>query len=565
MPHLNKLLKSAGRTPLLLLTLLLAVVPVWGDPVLNDLDMTVEVLDNGDCRITEVRRMSIDDVGTECYIVMGFMNGSTVRDLQVSDETGPYENIGKWDVNASRSRKAGKCGLVTKSDGYELCWGLGPEGERTYTVSYTVTELVRSYDDADGFNFMFVAQNIKPAARHARITFTGEGGKEIPQQLVKMWAFRYDGEIHWNNGTVVAETSSPMEGEQSMIVMLRFEKEFLHPQRSVAGSFEELKERAFEGSDYDTDEGIFSGMDFEEILAILLVVIGAPIFVIAYFVMVWYYRRRAMKDLLWFRDPPYGGSLKKSYDVVNAYSWLSHDPKNLVSALVLKLLSIGALAIEQHYVQPTGLKKLIGGNAKLMQLIAVKPLTDDMKKQPDGALLEKLHDMFLRASGDDLVLQPDELKSWMIGHPNTVSKFMEKVKKKRSIRQCDKDLERVREVLGMKLFLEDFTLANERHATEVRLWKDYLIFAEMFGIAKQVRKDMKQINPEYLRMDEVLRELNDDNNTLLTAVTAAAWSGIRTATKESSSSGWSSFGGGGWASSGGGGGFSGGGSGGGVR
>ena len=51
--------------------------------------MTVRLAADGDAYITEVRRMSIDDVGTECYIVMGFMNGSTVRDLQVSDETGP--------------------------------------------------------------------------------------------------------------------------------------------------------------------------------------------------------------------------------------------------------------------------------------------------------------------------------------------------------------------------------------------------------------------------------------------------------------------------------------------
>ena len=84
--------------------------------------------------------MSIDDEGTECYIVMGFMNGSTVRDFSVSDETGlTFTNVGDWDVDRSRSYKEGKCGIVTKSDGYELCWGLGEEGNRVYTVSYTVT------------------------------------------------------------------------------------------------------------------------------------------------------------------------------------------------------------------------------------------------------------------------------------------------------------------------------------------------------------------------------------------------------------------------------------------
>ena len=61
------------------LLLLLAALTMQAGPVLHDLDIHVELLDNGDARITEVRTMSIDDVGTECYIVMGFMNGSTVR------------------------------------------------------------------------------------------------------------------------------------------------------------------------------------------------------------------------------------------------------------------------------------------------------------------------------------------------------------------------------------------------------------------------------------------------------------------------------------------------------
>ena len=156
-------------TAALTVLLLTAAATLQAGPTLHDLDMTVSLAADGDAYITEVRRMSIDDVGTECYIVMGFMNGSTVRDLTVSDETGlTYENIGDWDVDRSRSWKAGKCGIVTKSDGYELCWGLGNEGSRTYTVSYRVTDLVRAYDDADGFNFMFVAQNIKPAPSSLR-------------------------------------------------------------------------------------------------------------------------------------------------------------------------------------------------------------------------------------------------------------------------------------------------------------------------------------------------------------------------------------------------------------
>ena len=541
------------------LLLLLAALTMQAGPVLHDLDIHVELLDNGDARITEVRTMSIDDVGTECYIVMGFMNGSTVRDLAVYDETGrEFDNIGEWDVDESRSWKAGKCGIVTKSDGYELCWGLGDEGERVYTVCYTVTDLVRAYDDADGFNFMFVAQDIKPAAQHAQITFTSEVASEIPQEVVKMWAFRYDGDIQWREGAVVAETARAMEGSEAMIVMLRFEKDFLHPGRSESGSFEQLREKAFEGSSYSSD-----GMDFENIFWILVIaacIILTPIFVVWYLAYVWWHRRKAYENLMWFRGLPYKGSLKKSYEVLDSYSWISYDNKNLISALVLKLISIGALRIEEHTVQPTGLRKITGGQPQRKQLLAIKELRTD-EKTPDRFLLKRLYSIFAEAAGDDDLLQPNELRNYIKKHPSSIETFLTNLKNTRDISKCDKDMKNVREVLGMRLFLEDFTLANERHVTEVALWKDYLVYAELFGIAKQVRKDMMRANPEYMNMDEVYRQLN--NTDILPAITYATLAGIGDVQKASSSSG--SSGGGGWASFSGGGGFSGGGSGGGVR
>ena len=116
--------------------LLLASATASARPQLHDLNILVVLSKNGDARITETRQMSIDSEGTECYIPIGNLNGSDIRDLQVTDETGQtFSNIGSWDINESRSWKAGKCGIVTKHNGYELCWGLGDSGERTYTTS----------------------------------------------------------------------------------------------------------------------------------------------------------------------------------------------------------------------------------------------------------------------------------------------------------------------------------------------------------------------------------------------------------------------------------------------
>ena len=124
------------RSKLLLLLVLTSATSLFARPQLHRLDIRVVLSHNGDARITETRQMSIDSEGTECYIGLGVFDGSEVRDLTVTDETGlSYENVGRWDIDKSRRWKTGKCGIVAKHGGYELCWGLGDSGERTYITS----------------------------------------------------------------------------------------------------------------------------------------------------------------------------------------------------------------------------------------------------------------------------------------------------------------------------------------------------------------------------------------------------------------------------------------------
>ena len=95
------------------------------------------------------------------------------------------------------------------------------------------------------------------------------------------------------------------------------------------------------------------------------------------------------------------------------------------------------------------------------------------------------------------------------------------------------------------------------------LWKDYMIYATLFGIAEQVIKDMKKINPEYFNMDQVAGQMADDMTLPLiysTMHSSTSRAAANKAARESRASG-----GGGHSSWGGGGGFSGGGFGGGVR
>ena len=526
-------------------------------PYLKDLNIQVVLLKNGDAHITETRLMSIDSEGTECYIPIGNLNGSEIRDLMVTDETGQaFSNIGSWDINQSRSWKAGKCGIVNKHNGYELCWGLGDSGERTYVTSYTVTNLVKGFDDADGFNYMFVAQGMSPLPDHVKLTIAPEDTLHFTTENTGIWGFRYNGEVGFTDSTVVAESSEPFENRSAMIVMCRFNKGMFDPADNRSGGFDSIKEQAFEGSDYTNDDE-WTKEDTFILLALifgfLIVPLGAFIWYIIY---VWRARKKASKDLLWYRDIPMGGNLQQANDMLNAYKYFNTDYNNLLSACILKLINLGGITIEQH----------LNEKGKNVQNFVIHELKD-ADKQP--ILLRKVHQIFQKAAGSDTILEPKELKSFMKSNYNQsiTDSFINTLHTKTSLSSYKDRLDEVRQVFGLKKYLKEFSLIDERHVQEVSLWKDYMIYATLFGMADQVIKDMKKINPEYFNMDQVAQQMADDMtlptiySTMHSSTTRAAMSKAeREAAAESRRSGH-----GGHASWGGGGGFSGGGFGGGVR
>ena len=545
----------------ILFTIHCSLFTVMAHPQLRDLNIQVVLGKNGDARITETRQMVIDAEGTECYIVIGNLNGSEISDLTVSDETGlDFDNVGKWDIERSRDWKAGKCGIVTKRDGHELCWGLGDSGDRTYTTSYTVTNLMKAYDDADGFNFMFVAQGSSPLPDHVRLTIEPEDSLQLTTENTGVWGFRYNGEVGFYDYRIVAESSEPFNSRSAMVVMCRFNKGMFEPADVRSGSFEEIRENAFQGSDY-VDEG--DEWTTEDTIILLLLVLGffiVPILAgLWYFIFVWRARRRVKKDLMWYREIPLDGNLQQANDMLNAYKYFSTDYNNLLSACILKLINLGGITIEQH----------LNEKGKSVQNFVIHELKD-ADTQP--ILLKKVHQIFQKAAGSDTVLEPNELKSFMKSNYNQsiTDSFINTLHTRTSLSSYKDRLDEVRQVFGLKKYLQEFSLIDERHVQEVSLWKDYMIFATLFGIADQVIKDMKQINPEYFNMDQVAQQMADDmtlptiystmqKSTARAAMNKAEREAAREARRARSS------GHGGHSSWGGGGGFSGGGFGGGVR
>ena len=531
---------------------------------LHDLDIRVVLSKNGDAHITETRQMTITSEGTECYIVHGNTGQSVVKDLTVSDEQGrQFEKVLYWDVDWDRDEKTGKCGIVEKRPGYELCWGLGAEGERTYTASYTVTGMVEGYSESDGFNWMFVARDIKPYPEHVKLTITAEDGTLLTDTIANIWAFGYGGNINFTDSGIVAETTEPFKEHDAMIVMCEFSKGIYNPGVTYNKSFETVKKDAFEGSDYLSEEKDEEKREKKEewwkeplkwicgiglIFLVLGGLLGGPVTRLVH-------KFKYKRNIDWYRDIPLGGDLKTANLLLNKLNDTCRQDDKLLSALLLKLVQTGALGIQSGPGKPSFVIKSWEADAQM----------------PNGELLQNVYDIFKSAAGDDQVLDPKELTRFMEDEKNhsAVYHFLYILDKGYISKLSDYKTE-VRQLLGLKKYLKEFTLINERDMQEVTLWKDYMVWATLFGCASKVVKQMKKINPEYFKMDDIASQLAysatvPEVTKVFTTATHSAYSKYMSSSYSDSSDSSRSSGGGGYASRGGGGGYRGGGSGGGIR
>lgn len=505
---------------------------------------------DGSAAVTQVWTADTDE-GTEFYLACRDSGYLTITDFSVSDESGPYTLLEDWDLDASFEEKAGKCGVHETEDGVELCWGIGEYGSHKYTISYVLHDLVGACSDADGFNHRFV-DDMSAFPTNVELTIRRQDGVPLTDEDCDIWAFGYDGQIRFENGVIRAWSEYALDHGEHMTVMVSLKKGVLSPRRSVDGSFEEVKERAFEGSDYKKDGG------FGDLLLgiAIIVLIGG---FIALGAIIGSKRRKAklskrMKQIEYFRDAPNNGNLNITHRLGAACELCREDA--LLGTYLLRLVSDGALEPEET-----------AGRSAQVDLRLVRPPRNGSAY--DGAFYTILE----AAAGDDGVLQAKELERFCDQNAKPLAGFVD---------SCQKDADRTMirsgcyrgavcegvksltpagqrqldEILGLKRFLLDFSLIHERGVKETVIWQDYLIYAHLLGIADKVAPQIRKLYPDALpqveRFQRCIGYAGYYNGYLYSACTRELQ---RQQTVRSG-------GGGGRASFGGGGGFSGGGGGG---
>jgi len=542
-------------------------LPAFAANRVDTMDIQAVIYEDGSMYVTQVWEGSFDE-GTESYIPMNAPDYLTISQLMVSDQNGVYETVSDWNVDGSFAEKARKCGIHKTDDGYELCFGISRYGQNRYAIEYKLDNVVGAYSDRDGVNFRFVNDGMNTTPTDVKVEIRLGAGTPITEENAAVWGFGYDGQVEFADGAILAYTESPIRPENHVTVLFSLEKGILSPSRQESGSFEEVRETASRGSDYDsTGEEVST---FEAIVTTLLS-IGLPIGLI-----IWLCRlkkKRAEKKRKqftegfgYFRDIPNDGNLSATYALGQLFEVCEDGA--ILSTGILRLIQLGCLSpVETQEV---------GFMGKTKEIVSLRLMGSNHANMNEYD--EYLYTVLEGAAGSDAVLQAKELERFANQNDTLLRAYIEKqdsagrayLSQKHCLKRWNApakltDLtpageQELGELMGLKRYLTDFSLIAERGVKEMPIWRELLTYAMLFGIADQVAEQMKALYPQ------ISAELTDYSQSMVTAYSYhyLLYSNMKKAEQQREQEK-RSGGGGGFASLGGGSGSIGGGSGGGTR
>ena len=511
--------------------------------------------------------------GTEYYIPIENLGKSEIKDFKVSEILNgkeiQYESLGfGWNTKASRAQKAKKSGVVKTSNGYELCFGFGEYKRNTFVLRYKVTNFVKLLNDSDMFFWKFVNDSLSAPPQKVSVIISKEDGK-FDNTNSKIWAFGNKGKIEFIDGKIVFKTLEGLRSSNYVTILTQLNKGEIISGEKINKDFSYYKDMAFKGSSYVKKSSNKNNQKLYKIAvkAIVFLVIGLFGTAVA---------TTSSKKL---KGGYKKGDFKGEYyrDIPEKEWWqLSHILKcagfdgaeSIIRAYFLKWIQ-GKVLIPMTEEKGFIFKK---------EVLSLK-INNKIEYDFETTVERKLFSMVEKAARDDEILQENEFTSYLKKENNqSAFKSLQESMKQDSLSYARKyDLLEINEKgkwtykyneKGKKFtehlikyynYLKDFTLLSEREVSEIKVWKDLLIYATLFDVADEVEKQLKKLSPEFLENYDV------DVNSLHTAMLYSHVFSNNFLDAYSKSVQKSSGGGGGFTSIGGGGGSFGGGSGGGTR
>ena len=528
---------------------------------ISKITMDIYVDKNGDAKIQEVWTAKTDK-GTEGYHPYFNIGDSVITIDSVTDDKGNKYTEQKWNVKDSFQEKAKKYGIYKDGNEVDICWGITEYGRRTYTINYTIKNFI--YNTSDDQQILFWTLIPKEMSDKPQIVYINIHSDERYSDDLPVWGFGnkggtayvYDGYIEMQT-----KTDKSLDTKEYMTILVQFPKGYFNTTAKINKTWEQVLKEAEEGSS-----------KYNEFLDNLIGFL-ASIIPFVFFILVFIFAAKSSgstnkfknkvmpknKDTLPFRDLPCKDDYFLAYLIANEYG-LTRQKTDFLGALLLKWIKNGNVEVttEEKGIFKTKSTKIL------------------LKLQPEEQMESDMFNMMKTAAKDE-ILESNEFKRYCSSHYSRVLDWFDKALDStfnnikdnneyasKEIKKglfgesyiytaTDKTNELGKFMLGLKKFFKEFTQMHDKKAIEVKMWRDYLIYAQILGMAKEVAKEFKDLYPDMITD-------NDYNSIILihdfstTSVSAASAARSRAQSYSSGGGGFSSGGGGGGSFGGGGGG-----------
>lgn len=562
---------------------------------IKSIDTRARIDEHGDMYISQDWLFNDSETdGTEHFIPFNTanLNGVKLSNLKVYRNGQPMEKV-EWDVDGMFEEKSGNYGVHFTDTDVEFCFGITQKTDNNlFTVEYMVQNAVEKTEDGDYFlHWTFVNDSLSSEVAKVRTTI------ETPNGAKKIFGFGYSGIFVYSSqykDTVIMETYAGEDGlyrsNNRQIALVELNQAPFENARELNATTQEKYKTAFKGSNYKLSdlnantEKVYDkdvkGKPVNEIegyavsentnntkekhgfgLWSLLPMINflIPIIFVGFGVLAYKKTKliRGYKSFItaeekketYFREEP-----KDTTEEIIPFLMEEGlvekgvgDEANIITYFFVKWFNQGQIRIFETE------KKTLLGSKKVVEIDVSKPLEIEDAGEYERKLYNYFHNKFGSKPISDKMLK---ILDWAEIERFTTSilridedehnKYLQKEEKTSTITPEGREI--VLQHFGLRNFLKDFTLMNERKIQEVKLWNYHLELATLYGIADEVYEQIK-LHPDIVQTASGNVYNGDEYRTimLLNALSHNISSGRNSyvqAQRSSGSGGSSSFGGG---------------------
>ena len=530
---------------------------------INRISMDIFVDSNGNANVTETWNC-YSNQSTEIYHPYYNLGNSEITNLSVSMDSTQFETLSSWDTSASFDEKAYKAGINRVSNGVELCWGISEYGTNIYTVNYTITNFVSNLTDSQMIYWTLIPYDFSDSIGQVFINISSD--LYFPSSI-DVWGYGNEGGTAYvDNGTITMTSEGTLNRNEYMTILVKLPSGTFNTKNNLNQNFEYYYNLA--------EEGVNRNETVENtVITILPFIIFIIIMVFAIVTSKLGSSQEQRlnfenngnklpktKDIPYFRDIPCNKDLFQAFFIGYQFK-IVKKRTDLLGSVILKWVRDKKVTLKKDEGKSS--KTSIILNEELISLL------EDEDEQ-------KLYKMFFEASKDG-ILEDSEFTKWcntnyskILGWFDTIiDKEKDKLVKDGLLLEKPKTLfksakytvtpelrQQALNIAGLKKYLNDYTLISEREAPDVVLFEDYLILAQMFGIADKVAENFKKLYPDLITETNFYSydNINFIHIYAVHAMTSAHSAHYAAASRYSGGGGGFSVGGGGGGSFGGGGG-----------